>query len=365
MTSSSSENDVLHSEADGSYDISFFASSVHHSLAFSQEVFEKLSGANFSSLAAVWRACTEDERRAYLLETHESAHHGLLFSTPAGVLLWRLNQVASRDIHYIGRKLRESGVSTPADRSPRKWLNSVDFRASVGDLSIRGGPSYLLYVIGELEKILKFRQIVFERQGPVVGQGMTAGEFIALANDVYSYLGDRCGLTVRGRWSTKRPVSSALFPENANFNLVDIAEVHAVAKELFVLRALRDLDGVAKRTSEFEEGPFGKCFRIAKRTAAMPNEIGFNPHAVQQLALLAFSTNVDLPQFEKGEHLIEEHLPWLVFCGEDSLSGMGIPRAFNSLVSQLSKPNNRIRQSLACLQTDRRRRHGGTRLQRS
>ena len=130
MCSSDPESNVLFSGNDGVYDVSFFAASIGHTIDQSRSVFERLTGGQLSDFREAWRGMSADDRRAYLLEQHEFAHHALMFSTPAGVLNWRINQIISRDIQWILRKCADYGVSFPSGTPPRTVLSKREWQVA-------------------------------------------------------------------------------------------------------------------------------------------------------------------------------------------------------------------------------------------
>ena len=313
-------SDILNSDADGSYNISFFASSIGHTRSYSESVFGKFAnGCRFSEMAGKWSEAAQEERKAFLLEHHEAAHHGLLFSTPAGVLLWRLNQVLSRDVHYISKNLAELGLSVPRNQSPRKWLNSPEFGAALKNhpFVVQEHKSYPMGVVEAIEKLSLFKQVLFEANAVTHHGDMTIGELLELFRFVYPYLSARCATGRRITWTTRLNLQDKVFPDEIAFNVMDIAESHAIAKELYILRAVGDRAGFRNRLDEATRGQFGACLKRAIEVSKHANEIGFNPHAMQMWAIAACSTRIDLTQDANDAELyIEEQLPWWGYSRE-------------------------------------------------
>jgi hypothetical protein len=339
MRTSSESSDILNSDANGSYDISFFASSIGHTIGLSQSVFAKFSGAKFSDLAQQWNEATDEERKAFLLEHHEAAHHGLLFSTPAGVLLWRLNQVLARDVHYISKTLTEFGMVVPGNRSPRTWLNSPDFVASLAPRKFAhpGRKSYLLKIVDAVERVHLFRELFFERNAACNHASLTIGELLGLCQFVYPYLATRCVVDPCVTWTTRLDPKTKVFPPGKTFNVVDIAESHAIAKELFILRAVGDRIGFEARLLEATQGQFGVCFKRSIEIAEHENEIRFSPHKIQMAAVIACSAKIDISQSGVVQLYLEEQLPWWKYT-EDVFSAGAITQSLESLYSQLTVP---------------------------
>jgi hypothetical protein len=105
-----------------------------------------------------------------------------------------------------------------------------------------------------------------------------------------------------------------VFPEGKRFNLVDIAEVHAIAMELFVLRAVGDVDRLHQRVERARSGPHGAALNVAIEATNEVNDLGLSPHQMQMLALIAFSSALDVPAPTTKTAYLEEVLPWWRFA---------------------------------------------------
>jgi hypothetical protein len=339
MRKSSESSDILNSDADGSYDISFFASSIGHTIGLSRSVFAKFSAAKFSDAAQHWKAATSEEQKAYLLEHHEAAHHGLLFSTPAGVLLWRLNQVLARDVHYISKTLKEFGMVVPLNRIPSTWLNSPEFGEALErqEFAHPGHKLYLLEIIDAVERVRLFRKLFFEKNAARNYPSLTIGELLALCQFVYPYLAKRCCMHSRVTWTTRLDPETKVFPPGKAFNVVDIAECHAIAKELFILRAVGDRIGFDARLADAIRGQFGPCITQSIEIAKYANEIGFSPHGIQMAAVIACSAKIDISQSEVVQLCLEEQLPWWKYT-ESVFSAEATLQSIESLHSQSTRP---------------------------
>jgi hypothetical protein len=295
-TPSQRSEDVLCSDADGVYDISFFSASVGHSADTSKRVFNKFSGAMLSTFADDWRRAKASERRAFLLEHHEMAHHVLMFSTPVGVLNWRINQVASRDIVWILQKCREYDVTIPDLRKPASFLNGAAWKKEFlprSDDIPQTEKRHLVDVIESLERLLLLRSIIFDKGAVEKHHQLTFGAMIDLMNECYRYLGVRCDCAFVTAWKTRLPAETKVFPNGKCFNVTDIAECHAISDELFVLRALSDTNGLAKRADEARDGPFGRAVALAMDQTKGANDLGYSPHQMQIMALLSCCTAVE------------------------------------------------------------------------
>jgi hypothetical protein len=315
-------NDILCSGNDGVYDVSFFAASIRHTIEQSRAVFEKISGRNLSEFGEVWKDLSEDDRQAFLLENHEFAHHALMFSTPAGVLNWRINQVISRDVQWILRKCHDYGVAFPEGVPPQKivstrsWQVSFKRRADVD----RGTKRELFRTIASLEDIIRLRRVLFEPGAATNFADLTFGEMQELLKRSYAYLEERCEIRFCTDWQTKLPRNTKVFPDGKAFNLVDIAEVHAIAIELFILRAVGDLGGLNRRVQLARHGAYGAAFGIAVEATSATNDVGFSSHQMQMLSLISFSSALDIPAPTTKTAYLEDAMPWWRFASGEAFT---------------------------------------------
>lgn len=336
MRKFSKSSDHFYSDANGVYDISFFSSSVGHSIDNSKKVFSVLTGSSLANFSRQWHRLSKADKQVFLVEHHESAHHSLLFSTPAGTLLWRLNQILSRDINYISRKLSENNLKISKKITPQCWLNGEKFSSEldrVQNLTLIE-KSYFRHVVSAIEKCLYFRKIFFESDAPKDYANLTIGELLDLTNFVYPYIQERCDTSHLIKWTTSLALDSKVFPNGRAFNVLDIAECHAIAKEVFILRALGDLQGAQDRIESSYNGPFAACMQKAVDIANYNNPIGFSPHGVQIAALLACSSSLDLTISESRESRIEEELPWWRISDRSIFEG----QSYESLMSLAGEP---------------------------
>lgn len=321
MSSLDQSEDLLHSDGNGVYDISFFAASIGHSIGRSRDVHHRLTG-QMSLLGPQWSAASEADRAAYLLELHECSHHALMYSTPAGVLLWRLNQVISRDIAWILSKLAELGIDLSALSTPESQLTNPDWQAAFGARDSPEYPvrSYVLHTIRSLTDVLALRRILFGRGAAAFHADLTFGELAPLMERVFSYLADRCEVPFTTAWTSRLPEGTLVFPRELSFNVMDIAEVHAISAELFALRAVGDIEGFTRRRAEAEAGPFHAAFATGVALTKEVNDLGLSPHQMQMAAIIACSGALDVHR-EQSVCYLEDELPWWRF---------GDPQIFHS-----------------------------------
>jgi hypothetical protein len=319
MSSSDQNDDLLCSDGDGVYDISFFAASIAHTAVLSRDIHERLEG-QMSQLGPQWRAANGPERKAYLLELHESSHHALMYSTPAGVLLWRLNQVISRDISWIFGKLAELGVELAQHKTPEENVTDLEWMAvfAANEAIDSGVREYVLHVICSLTELLAMRRIFFGRDAARTYADLTFGQLIPLLERCFAYLSDRCEVRFVIDWRSRLPQETRVFPPEKAFNAMDIAEVHAIAAELFALRAFGDLDGFRARRAQAEAGPFASAFAVAVAATAHVNELGLSPHQFQIAALVSCSSLLDVADEAKTNY-VEDVLPWWRFASKGVL----------------------------------------------
>jgi len=316
ISSSAARSDVLCSGSDGVYDVSFFAASIRHTIGRSRDVFGQLSGPSLAAFADEWMSMDDEDRQAFLLEHHEFAHHALMFSTPAGVLNWRMNQVISRDVQWVLLKCGDFGVTFPEGATPRELVATKVWQAAVkrrNDVP-RGVKHQLLLTIQGLEDVLLLRSILFGPGAAARHAELTFRDLRRLLNRTFTYLEMRCDATLRKDWRTRLPPDTKVFPPGRDFNLVDIAEVHAIAMELFVLRSIGDLEGLRARAARAARGPYGSAFQIAVEATKNVNELGLSPHQMQLLALISFASGLDVAPKGSGPIYIEDALPWWRFA---------------------------------------------------
>jgi len=322
MSSSAQISEPLRSGHDGVYDISFLGASVRHGIDRSRAVFGAMNSPSLATMGETWCSLSEEDRAAYLLEHHEFAHHALMFSTPAGVLNWRMNQVISRDIQWLLLKCTEAGVDFDQLGCPRDLLTTRKWQRELRRQNVldRATKLEVLRTIAGLEDVLLLRQIMFEGGAPAHFADLTFGELRSLLGRTHAYLSDRCDVPLNRRWLTRLPPTTKVFPKGRAFNLVDIAEVHAISMELFVLRAVGDLEGFRLRAERARAGPYGEAFGAAVGATSGANDLGMSPHQMQMMALLSFATGIDVRQGDEGPAYLEETLPWWRFTAGETLA---------------------------------------------
>ena len=335
------DEDVLCSDANGVYDISFFSASVDHSAEHSKKVYAKFSGGMLSSFAPAWSKAPTEEKRAFLLEHHETAHHALMFSTPVGVLNWRLNQTIQRDIQWILIKCEEYSIVLSEIHPPRNMLVSAKWQSEFmarPDGIVGAEKEYLLYVIDRLENLIRLRSIFFEVGAAKKHADLTFSDMCSLLNRVSVYLTERCEVGFTTAWRTRLPPETKVFPAGGDFNVTDIAECHALAQELFILRALNDDKGLATRLEECRQGPFGEAVKIAIERTKGANSLGFSPHQMQVMALLACCSAVESAADVSAVKYVEDELPWWKFCSADIFTMKSLGPAVTALTALTTQP---------------------------
>ncbi|CDZ59636.1 hypothetical protein [Neorhizobium galegae] len=339
-TSRHADDDVLCSEGDGSYDVSFFAASVAHSSVTSQRIFGAMSGAMLSARRPVWDALSPEDRQAYLLERHEMAHHALMFSTPAGGLIWRLNQVIARDAGYLLQKCDEWQIKFDGHASPRRCFADATWRAKFLKMAATAENGrhrdYCVEVFEAASKVIAFKEVLIEKGAD---GDLTVGEFLDLANFVYAWLEKRCAVPFVTMWKSRRPRDEKLFKPGEEYNINDIAECHAIGAELFVLRALGDPAAFKARADLALKGPYRKAFAAAVSHASTDGDYGFSPYFVQVAALTAMSGNIDTVAADgPKERYIEDEFPWHRFAQWQDNQTPALVSSIQSLIFWHGRP---------------------------
>ena len=269
-----------------------------------------------TAFADTWKGLKAADRQAFLLEHHEFAHHALMFSTPAGVLNWRLNQVISRDAQWILKKCEDFGESFSARTPPREVVSTRAWQVAFKRRSDvpRDVKNELLLTINSLEDMIQLRALFFEPGAAERFADMTFRDLLALLKRSFAYLERRCDVAFPKDWRTKLPLCTKVFAPDRSFNLVDIAEVHAIAMELFILRAVGDIEAMNRRIEEARNGSYGTALAIAVDATKEVNELGVSPHQMQVQSLIAFSAAVDILAPSTKELYLEEVMPWWRFA---------------------------------------------------
>lgn len=315
-TSHHADDDILASGGDGSYDVSFFSASVAHSSETSKRIFGDMSGAMLSARRPVWDGLPPQDKQAYLLERHEMAHHALMFSTPAGGLIWRLNQVIAREVGYLQRKCDEWQIIFEGLASPKESFSDAAWRATfmsgAATQEQTQRRAYCLHVFEALQKVVAFKTVIMQKGAM---NDLTVGEFLDLVNFVYPYLEQRCAVAFVTEWKSRRPRGEKLFKAGEAYNMNDIAECHAIGAELFVLRALGDTDAFKLRAEQAATGPYRMAFGTAMAHTATQGDYAFSPFFVQVAALTSLCGNIDTisPDAPKDRY-IEDEFPWHRFA---------------------------------------------------
>lgn len=269
-----------------------------------------------TAFADTWKDLNAADRQAFLLEHHEFAHHALMFSTPAGVLNWRLNQVISRDAQWILKKCEDFGERFSAITPPREVVSARGWQVAFKRRSDvpRDVKNELLLTINSLEDMIQLRALFFEPGASERFADLTFRDLLALLKRSFAYLERRCDVAFPKDWRTKLPLGTKVFTPDRSFNLVDIAEVHAIAMELFILRAVGDFEAMNRRIEEARNGAYGAAVAIAVDATREVNELGVSPHQMQMQSLIAFSATLDIRAPSTKELYLEEVLPWWRFA---------------------------------------------------
>lgn len=298
---------IFFSDGYGRYQINAFAASIDHPIDYSKEVFSKFSGGYTSEFSVEWSNSTDEEKAAFLTEHHEIAHHSLLHSTSVGILLWRINQIIFRDIHFLSDKLQENNVVIPHGSVPRVWLKGRCLSSEFSDPRL---GEYCEAVVNAIEDLTKLKEILFHPAASTKYSDYTLTQFSELMNRCFEYIAARCGLPWNGNWCTELPPSTKLFNEELSFNARDMFEVHAIARELWIMRAFNDFAGLSQRI-ESACDLYGDCFTFISENFEKDDEVGFYINPIQEVVLLACSSGLDITACDSSGMLrVEDHIPW-------------------------------------------------------
>lgn len=273
-----------------------------------------MSGDTLSARRPQWDGLSGEERKAYLLETHEAAHHGAYYSTPCGGLIWRLNQTISRDCQFVTNKCRERGIEFDGIMSSREQVGDPGWRTEFLAGETRGMESrtreYIVEVAVAIEDLVRFRSTLLDKR---VDREMTVGQFIDLANRVYAYLEKRCEVSFPTAWTSRLNRDEPLFAGNHEYNLNDVLECQAISVELFTLRALGDLGAFAERIASAKR-LWPSVFEEALELAETEDPYGSSPYYIQVASLTAMCGAVDVIAVDAARvRYIEDEFPWFRF----------------------------------------------------
>ena len=189
-----------------------------------------------------------------------------------------------------------------------------------------------------MSDVIRVRSIFFDREGAATNADLIVRELIELLERTFVYLEERCEVRFVTKWKTRLPADAKIFPDGKAFNVMDIAEAHAIAGELFALRAFQDMDGFERRRRAAAAGPFGAAFSLGVAATAKANQLGLSPHQIQLMALVACSSALDVADDEIRELVIEDALPWWRFTSPDVLQVGLFVDALRNCLTLATKP---------------------------
>lgn len=283
------------------------ASSLAYSAAFLREVDEILGrGATVADNRDGWLTLSAEQRKAHMIVRHEASHHRLLTGTPAGILLWRINQIIGRDVFYIRQALREEHVECLGEL--RAFLSSSTFLAK----HARAGEK-LEYVrrdvVPAVENLLQLREIMY---GKLPGRrfgDLTFSDLCSLMNRSYAYMAARCGVDWSGVWRT-RVGHEKVFPQPRSPNARDLVEVEGASAEMWYARAFGDWQYAKGLHETAGRGPYAQMFAVVASLAPTSDPLGVSPFLMQLYCNVACSGNIDVVPAPTGDLYLEDHLPW-------------------------------------------------------
>ncbi|MDH5679940.1 MAG: hypothetical protein OEZ36_00015 [Spirochaetota bacterium] len=301
----------------GTYSPNFFGYSVTHKIVDSRRVLSALKGI-LAEKHHIWQKTSAQDKRLFLVEEHELAHHQLFSSTPCGLLLWRLNQVICRDILWAEKQAKTYGVVPPMNLTPRAFYQKSEFLKL---LSQKGCPpqmiKYLSDVYKNIENCLIVRDIFFGAKSASKKdyRSLTLRNLSYRLNDAFEWMSKRCDLPWTRKWKIKGDPNGLVFSKEKPINCHDIAEAHAVAHELSTIRAYGDKDGFDQRYKEVLRTSYETGIEVGIKDLPKAKDFEFSPALLRHRGLLAFCTYIDLTvaQDDTADLFIEDHLPWLQF----------------------------------------------------
>jgi hypothetical protein len=319
----------------GTYGSSFFGYSVTHTIAESRRVLSALNG-NYVKNKAVWKNTSAQDKRLFLLEQHESAHHHLLASTPCGLLLWRLNQVISRDISWAKRKIAPYGVTPQPYAIPRNFYQKPEFFEKLVDNGCsKDIADFICHVYGNVENSLIVRDIFFGAKSPCNKDypSLTLGELSDRLNKAFEWMSQCCAIPWSRQWKVKGNRDALVFSNDCPINAHDIAEAHAVAHELSAIRSFGDKIGFNHRYNTVFGTAYEAGLEVGRRDLPKAEDVEFSPSILRHRGLLAFCTCIDLTvaQGSREDLFIEDHLPWLQFERYEIFAGESLQKAMETL----------------------------------
>ncbi|MYM26270.1 hypothetical protein GTP46_26930 [Duganella sp. FT135W] len=127
------------------------------------------------------------------------------------------------------------------------------------------------------------------------------------------------------------PANTKVFSPDKAFNVMDIAECHAISAELYHLRAFGDEAGLTARLEGAKKSAFRLAMSVAIDATKDANDLGYSPNQMQILSLLSCSASLDVVDDSATVRNLEDELPWWRFATKDIKSPETFHRAATNL----------------------------------
>ena len=296
-----------------------------------------------------WVKLSSKQKKIYLVEQHEFAHHRLLTSSLVGVLYWRMNQVFHRDIEWVVDQMSKLNLQPSSGMNLLEWLNTggnVQLKNCLSEKYESDNDSLVSYyeeLMDNVSNNLKLKDILFGNFNNLPKE-ITRGEFCDIFNKWNSWSSKRCDLpiseeNIRNEISVDRfderlyisdirtrKTDAPLFPDGYAFNLDDLIEAHATFSELFNLATHNDDKGAKKLLeNRLRYSQSSALMALMKYTTSQEWKLGFSPFLAMQKIYLLFNSKIDIcVQRDTGTQYLEDILPWLIY--KERMASQGIEK---------------------------------------
>lgn len=277
-----------------------------------------------------WNSLPPRDKNILLTDLHEFDHYDHLIASPFGILLFRIYNVLTRDVIWLGKEFEKLGLALNNGGKPlMEWLinEGVGIYEAKKRLAATGAKDieYLTFeVIPGLFAVTSLLELITSKNLPPKYKNLTVGEFCAILNWAYRYLRKRCDVDIifkNGQrsdwedvgfvWDTKLPKSTRIFQEGVPFfSYFNILECLAYFRELKYLDKQNANNGV-----------FGEWFK--ERFPAdyywhyqLFNLLFKDPTKTRGYLNTFLDSRVDLTSgsknIHKTKHFVEEEWPFFI-----------------------------------------------------
>lgn len=272
-----------------------------------------------------WQAASPEEKRAYLTDHHEIAHHQHINSCIYGILRWRIDQVWYRGIWWASEKLASLDIYPDKGENLWEWWQKTGKKTTLEILKKQNKVGIALYIddlLKNAQQVEHLKSIIF---GEEIDFEITRGEFCSLLNNCFKWMGKRSGVLIskvnediydEANYSCNfksRSPKEKLFSKNTAFNLNDIFEAFAICKELERLELLNDTSEAKKQFEQLLSGKYECIFSILKKAFISEKwQLGFSPFVSMTHLLFVGNLPLEVSLYDsKSDNYIEDFLPWI------------------------------------------------------